>query len=287
LIRCMNGGSKPGLPRHVANTSRLGRNQNGYCGDTIDISAVLQECEQLARLHGWHVEAIPAAPQPDLLSLTRPAESGITRPTRVYISAGIHGDEPAGPLAVRQLLLENRWPDQVALWICPCLNPNGFRFNRRENPEGRDLNRQYLRPEARETASHIAWLERQPDFDFCLSLHEDWEAHGFYLYELNPDGLASRAEAILQAVGEGCPIDPSEVIEGRAAQGGLIRPGTDPRSRPDWPEAFYLVTHKTRLSYTFETPSDFALDLRVAAQVRGVNAALRFPEGANAERQAE
>ena len=283
----MSGGSPPGLPGKNHGVRRLGRNQNGYSGDTIDIAAVLQECEQLARLHGWQVDYIPAVPRPDLLALTRPATLQIDQPTRVYLSAGIHGDEPAGPLAVRQLLADNQWPDDLALWICPCLNPTGFPFNRRENAEGWDLNRQYLRPEAPEIASHIEWLNRQPDFDFCLCLHEDWEAHGFYLYELNPDRRPSRAAAILKAVAEGCPIDPSEMIEGRPAQDGLIRPNADPRSRPDWPEAFYLVTHKTRLSYTFETPSDFALDVRVAAQVRGVNAALRFPSGTNAERQAE
>jgi len=283
----MNDGSHPGMPGMKNAARRLGRNQNGYYGDTIDISAVVRECEQLARLHGWQVDYIPSAPKPDLLALTRMAPPDITQPTRVYLSAGIHGDEPAGPLTVRQLLLKNRWPAHMSLWVCPCLNPTGFPINRRENVEGRDLNRQYLRPEAREIASHIAWLERQPGFDFCLCLHEDWEAHGFYLYELNPDGRPSRAGAILKAVGEGCPIDPSEVIEGRPAQQGLIRPSIDPRSRPDWPEAFYLVTHKTRLSYTFETPSDFALDVRVAAQVRGVDAALRFPAGANAERQTD
>jgi hypothetical protein len=283
----MNDGSHPGTRGKNPVVRRLGRNQNGYYGDTIDISAVVKDCERLARLHGWQVAYIPSAPKPDLLALTRMAAPNTAQPVRAYISAGIHGDEPAGPLAVRQLLQENRWPAHFSLWVCPCLNPTGFPINRRENAEGRDLNRQYLRPEAREIASHIAWLERQPDFDFCLCLHEDWEAHGFYLYELNPDRLPSRARAILEAAGEGCPIDHSAVIEGRPAQKGLIRPDADPRSRPDWPEAFYLVTHKTRLSYTFETPSDFALDVRVAAQVRGVNAALRFPSGANAERKAE
>jgi hypothetical protein len=260
----------------------LGRNRSGYGGDTIDIGEVLKDCVRLARGHGWEIDFIPAAPKPDLLALTRQAAATIAKPARIYISAGIHGDEPAGPLAVRRLLLENQWPAHFSFWICPCLNPGGFLLNRRENAEGRDLNRQYLRPEAGEIAAHIAWLERQPRFDFCLCLHEDWEAHGFYLYELNPDGLPSLAAGILKAVGEGCPIDTSETIEGRPAQGGLIRPSTNPQSRPDWPEAFYLVSHKTRLSYTFETPSDFALEMRVAAQVRGVNAALGFSPNSDA-----
>ena len=44
--------------------------------------------------------------------------------------------------------------------------------------------------------------------------------------------------------------------------------------RPDWPEALYLITHKARLGYTLEAPSDFALATRVDALVAGVRAAV-------------
>ena len=107
-------------------------------------------------------------------------------------------------------------------------------------------------------------------------MHEDWESHGFYIYELNPDNQPSLAEAIVARVANVCPIDRSEMIEGRPAHSGVIRPSADPRSRPDWPEAFFLLTHKTRLSYTLEAPSDFPLTARVAALVTGVNTALEI-----------
>ena len=259
---------------------RLGKNIKGYGGERIDIDAVLRDCLAAAQAHGWAIEEIHPAPKL-ILGLTRPA----TRPAPLaprntqhapclYISTGIHGDEPAGPLAALQLLRENAWPAGLDLWLCPCLNPTGFQVNRRENREGLDLNRQYRTPEAGETLVHVAWLERQPRFDLSLCLHEDWESHGFYVYELNPDHQPSLAEAMVARIGEVCPIDPSEVIEGRPAHNGIIRPGVDPRSRPDWPEAFYLITHKTRLSYTLEAPSDFSLPTRVAALVAGVTAAL-------------
>jgi hypothetical protein len=64
------------------------------------------------------------------------------------------------------------------------------------------------------------------------------------------------------------------MIEGRPAKNGIIRPDIDPRQRPEWPEAFYLLTHKTRLSYTLEAPSDFPLSTRVEALVVAVRAAL-------------
>ncbi len=249
----------------------LGKNINGYFGETIDIDAVLNDCTAAARSHGWIVEAISETPK--LLAFLHPASRGIQERARIYISAGIHGDEPAGPLAVRQLLEEDQWPSDASLWVLPCLNPTGFAVNRRENANGIDLNRQYLEPKAQETVAHINWLKRQPAFDLCLCLHEDWEAHGFYVYELNPEGQPSLAEKIVARAAEVCPIDPSELIEGRPAQNGIIRPSVDPRSRPQWPESFFLLTHKTRLSYTLEAPSDFLLSVRVAALVAAVRGA--------------
>jgi hypothetical protein len=258
----------------------LSKNIKGYSGETIDIDAVLRDCVAAAQARGWAIEEIHPTPKP-ILGFTRPAPclaSCASRTTqhvpRIYLSTGIHGDEPAGPLAVRQLLQENAWPAGLDLCLCPCLNPTGFALNRRENREGLDLNRQYLAPEAGETLAHVAWLERQPSFDLCLCLHEDWESHGFYVYELNPDHQPSLAEAMVARVGEVCPIDPSEVIEGRPAHNGIIRPSVDPRTRPQWPEAFYLIMHKARLSYTLEAPSDFPLTVRVAALVTSVSAAL-------------
>ena len=193
---------------------------------------------------------------------------------RIYISAGIHGDEPAGPLAVRQLLRENIWPSRAEIQLLPCLNPTGFPHNRRENMRGHDLNRDYRHFETAEVRAHVAWLESQPSFDLAFCLHEDWEAHGFYLYELNPDGRPSCAREMINSVSAVCPVDLSPLIEGRAASGGLINPNLDPNSRPQWPEAFWLLQNKTRQSYTLEAPSDFPLSVRVAALVAATRAAL-------------
>ena len=285
---------RPGLG--LRQLRRLGKNINGYFGETIQIAEVLSDCVTAAREHGWQVEQLRADPTPGLLAFVRaghadraageqprahwPDKEALPACPRVYISTGIHGDEPAGPLTVRRLLQENRWPTSLDLWLCPCLNPAGFALNRRESPDGLDLNRQYLDPKAPETLAHIAWLARQPAFDLSLCLHEDWESNGFYIYELNPDNQPSLAPLMLERVAQVCPVDQSEVIEGRPAEKGIIRPSIDPRSRPDWPEAFFLLTHKTRLSYTLEAPSDFPLLERVTALVTGVRAAVELIAGA-------
>lgn len=259
------------ISRPVPAVQRLGRNQGGYRGEIIDIEAVLRDVLAAARQHRWEVEKFLSSPALELFALRR----GVPNPRRrLYLSAGIHGDEPAGPLAMRQLLQEHRWPDDVALWVCPCLNPAGFRRNTRENAQGIDLNRQYHQPEAPEVVAHVAWLRQQPDFDLTLLLHEDWEAAGFYLYELNVAANPSHAEEIIRRVAAVCPIDSSALIEGRPARDGIIRPSADPTTRPEWPEAFYLVRTKTPHSYTLEAPSDFPLPARVAALVTAVRTVL-------------
>jgi hypothetical protein len=138
------------------------------------------------------------------------------------------------------------------------------------------LNRDYRNPQAAETRAHIAWLERQPLFEVYFCLHEDWESHGFYVYEQNPDGKSSLAERIVAAVKAVCPIDESEIIEDRPAQNGIIRPNLNPHERPLWPEALWLITQKSRQGYTLEAPSDFPLATRVDALVAAVNMAISF-----------
>ncbi|MEI9864772.1 MAG: M14 family metallocarboxypeptidase [Limisphaerales bacterium] len=255
---------------------RLGKNLGGYFGELIDIRAVLREVETAAQAHGWTSELFYKIGDLKFLALHRqPISPRASSPApRIYISAGIHGDEPAGPLAALRLIKENQWPADAELWLLPCLNPEGFVLGTRENAGGIDLNRDYRDPKSAEAAAHIAWLERQPDFDLYLCLHEDWESHGFYLYEQNPDERPSLAEKMIVAAKEVCPIDLSEIIEDRPAQSGIIRPNLQPNERPLWPEALYLISHKSRQGYTLEAPSDFPLPARVDALVAAVNAAV-------------
>src|ERR1022692_774697 len=201
---------------------RLGKNLGGYHGETIDIRAELRAIKAAAKENGWESETFHLMGDLELFALHRlPVGKKISpRRPRIYVSADIHGDEPAGPLAALQLLQENRWPDNAEILLVPCLNPIGFTLNRRENADGIDLNRDYRSPKSAEARAHIAWLERQPKFDLYLCLHEDWESHGFYLYEQNPDQKPSLAERMIEAIKKICPVDLSETIEGRAAHGG-------------------------------------------------------------------
>lgn len=248
---------------------RLHLNHGAYHGETVRLRPILEACEGWARRAGLRVEHLPVEGGEDLLALTHAGHSAGAQ-SRIYLSAGIHGDEPAGVLAMEELLKDLRWSGDAALWFCPCLNPLGFGLNQRTDRLGNDLNRDYRHLKSAEVQAHVRWLERQPSFDVCLCLHEDWEAAGFYLYEVNPDGRPAYAESVIDAVRTVFPIDESDTIDGRPARGGIIRPNVVPALRPDWPEALYLIQHKTRLSYTLEAASDYPLSARVNALVCAV-----------------
>jgi protein MpaA len=250
---------------------RLLKNIGGYKGETIDIDSVLRDIDSLAAQTAWSKHEIQTSTHTIPAYYRTPAPNG----PHLYISAGIHGDEPAAPLSVLKLFQQNEWPAHLNLWIIPCLNPGGFRLNRRENENGIDLNRDFRNSRSEIIRAHMAWVDTLPRFTVALCLHEDWESQGFYLYELNPELQRSFADEIIKGVEKICPIDRSPEIEGRKAQNGIICANPDLPKRPDWPEAFYLVHNKTRLTYTFEAASDYLLPVRIHALAAGAQAVMR------------
>jgi len=193
---------------------------------------------------------------------------------RIYLSGGMHGDEPAPPLTLLSMVEDGLFDGRAVWFLCPMLNPTGLVRGVRENSAGVDLNRDYRSLVSPEIRAHVGWLQRQPNFDVALSVHEDWESKGFYLYELNPDSRPSLAETMIGAAREVCPIDLSPLIDGREAKGGILRPVADPEARELWPESIYLRAHHTRLAYTIETPSSFPPKQREEALRAALGAAI-------------
>ena len=250
---------------------RLGRNSGGYQGERVDIWTLLARIGQEAGRHAWIPLPLNTPPDAFLPAYCR-LNPGATR--NIYLSAGIHGDEPAGPHALLRLMEEDLWRPDFNYWLVPCLNPDGFERNTRENETGIDLNRDYSARTTPRVRSHIRWLEEQPAFHLSLLLHEDWESNGFYVYELNPDRQPSLTDALIEGAAQACPIDHAPQIDGRDAEKGTIRfVGVIP-DRPEWPEALWLVHNRSRHSYTLEAPSDFPLEVRVSALAKAVRAGL-------------
>jgi hypothetical protein len=217
--------------------------------------------ERYGEIHGYSLKAYTKLAAPDA--------------PRLYISSGMHGDEPAPPWALLRLIEDGFFDAHASWWICPILNPTGLALGKRENFAGIDLNRDYKRPTTEEIRTHVAWLERQPDFSATFCLHEDYEANGFYLYELNPDNRPTLADAALAGAARHGAIENATIIDGRESVApGIIRPVSDPLLREQWPEAIYLRHEHTTLCYTFETPTARPLDQRVATHVAAVEAAV-------------
>lgn len=191
----------------------------------------------------------------------------------LYVSAGVHGDEPAGPLGILEILREDGFSREFGWFLVPVVNPTGLVRGTRETADGFDLNRDYKTLRAPESRAHRAFLETGGwSFEAALGLHEDWEAEGAYLYEHNPDGRRNPCNALLAALERTVGLQPGDEIDGwPTARTGLIHPPSDPEIRENWPEQIYLLERHTRMSYTVETPSEHPRIERVAA----VKAALR------------
>lgn len=237
---------------------------------TIKLIEKLKCC---AAATGFEIETFGQVTEWPLLALSRKSHN--TNGRNVYLSSGIHGDEPAGPIALLQLLQEDALPRKHNYWICPALNPSGLDAKTRENANGLDLNRDYRDFSSEEIRSHAAWARKHiPSLDIALHLHEDWEAKGFYLYELNFNQQTGHADAILRAASKHVPIETAPEIDGSPASNGLIRPEALPELEEGHPEAIYFQQQFGGLNYTLETPSALPLEKRVAAHLSAMLAVL-------------
>ena len=188
-----------------------------------------------------------------------------------YVSAGIHGDEPAGPTALALWAEEHlaalvRGPSPLPLLILPCLNPWGLVENRRSDLAGRDLNRSFHRrvPPVRELMRLITGEQ----FALGVALHEDYDGRGIYLYEIN-DSPPDIGAALLRACrSKAMPIDPRRTIEEFPFKNGLLRRRVLPKDLDIHPEALAVYPRHVPHFITFETPSEFSLAHRVQAHVR-------------------
>jgi hypothetical protein len=194
----------------------------------------------------------------------------------VYLSAGIHGDEPAGAEALITWAEQNQERlCEMPCLIFPCLNPWGLVNNSRRDAQGRDLNRVFHHDEA--GAIHALKRMIKPhQFSLSLALHEDYDAQGLYLYEIERD-KPFWGEALLEAARPFIPIEGRTSIEGRKAKAGLVRRKINlARFRKlGFPESVYLHIHHAQRSFTIETPSEFALEQRVAAHIAIIEECLR------------
>ena len=199
-----------------------------------------------------------------------------TRPLQtsggIYLSAGIHGDEPASCEGLLKWATGNvNDLREKPFLIFPCLNPWGLVMNSRFDASGRDLNRLF-KPNEHPTTSAIKSLAQPHEFSVALLLHEDYDARGIYLYELkNSEPIG---ETLLNAAELFIGRDSRKKIDGRSALNGLIRPRFSEKRFESFghPEAVWLHLKGCGRSVTFETPSEFSLENRTLAHEAAVTA---------------
>lgn len=230
-----------------------------------DFSIIEKRIRDIAKRLKWRRRVLARVEGKAIYLLDNFHEPG-ARP-RLLLSAGIHGDEPAGPEAVLSWL-ESRPAllKQFHFLIMPCLNPWGVMQNSRADAQGRDLNRMFHNERIEEIRAYRKEVERSGPFNLAITFHEDYDGQGMYLYELKRD-QAAWGEDIMKAVGKAIPIEPRSCVDRRRQRNGVVRRRVHPRmfAKMGYPEAVYLYFHHCSRVYTFETPSEFELGRRVCA----------------------
>lgn len=178
-----------------------------------------------------------------LVEMRKPAQDCM----RVSISAGIHGDEPAGVEAAIRFMEQHAEDENLltkaSFSIFPCDNPSGWELGTRENADGIDLNRQFAAHNPPDEVKLIMRGLADKCFDLVFEMHEDIDAPGFYLYELADEPTQRVGEIIVQTLSSsGVPINLRREIEGAPAECGIIHPKSIRRFRK---------THLPKAVYTY------------------------------------
>lgn len=193
-------------------------------------------------------------------------------PIRLALFAGIHGDEPAGGVALLELLAAlARDPRRAAgyeLWVYPLVNPTGYECGARCNAAGKDLNREFWcnsgEPEVRLLEAEL----RARVFAGIITLHADDTCEGVYGYAHGRMLNEALLTPALQAAANFLPVDERAVIDGFPARAGLIGDcfagvlSAPPEQRP---QPFDLI---------IETPAAAPFDLQVRAAVAALDSIL-------------
>jgi hypothetical protein len=147
-------------------------------------------------------------------------------PIRIGIFAAIHGDEPAGALALREflthLVAEPGLAENFHLEAYPLCNPTGFEDNTRHSRRGCDLNRHFWQHSTEAEVQHLEHELRTRHFSGLIQLHADDTSEGIYGFVRGHTLTEHLLRPALQAAGEILPRNVNATIDGFAARDGII-----------------------------------------------------------------
>lgn len=106
--------------------------------------------------------------------------------------AGIHGDEPGGPLGILSFLEDkSQIPENIRIVIIPVVNPNGFEFDKRRNKDNKDINRNFVDGKITDEGELVLQALKNEKIELAITMHEDPDAKQFYLYHIKHKKLAN------------------------------------------------------------------------------------------------
>lgn len=166
------------------------------------LAELLDRYSTLAQVHGWIAETVYAYPDADALAIRawRTAEPG----PALWLLAGIHGEEPAGPNAIAESVddLARFAASGVPVVLLPLCNPNGYRNNwRYPNTAERDWRKggysvgdsEYLLPDVGRAEAARAAAPAGPETraltGFALRLAHDYPP--LLVLDLHEDALST------------------------------------------------------------------------------------------------
>lgn len=191
---------------------------------------------------------------------------------KIGIFAGLHGDEEAGTHAAYELM-RWAWNDPVELQdyelhLFPICNPSGRRLRSRHSLSGVDLNREFWNGSSEPEVRYLEGELRRERYDGLISLHSDDQSDGIYGFVSGAVLSENVLQPALRGAGAVLPVNRSALIDGFAAEDGIIREGYigvlgAPRDQSPLP-----------LEIVFETPALAPLQLQVDATVVAVKTIL-------------
>src|ERR1700747_321792 len=95
----------------------LRKNNGGYFGETIDVRKVLGDIDRVAVKTGFSKEIFFKNSNFEFPAYKRILKEKPSGAVNIYLSSGIHGDEPAGPLASLKMIEEDNWPAGANLYL--------------------------------------------------------------------------------------------------------------------------------------------------------------------------
>ena len=218
----------------------------------------------------------------------------------VLISAGIHGEEPAGIFALLRFLEKDiaDFLDDFRFTIFPCINPFGFERGYRFNEEGLDINREFgketLCVEANKVTEHLKLRNRQ--FVCTIDLHEtdpndarkdfveEANPTEFYMWEVCPDKNLRVGDRVIEKIERFIPVCKWETIYEDKNNGGVIwypeGCGNQIYAERTTLEGF-LADNYTPQSFTLETPCGWQMAGRIFAHRTALKSILELKRHQN------